>query len=431
MLTLFIISVMSFLVASNSSVTGTGATIEGMTASYSNSYKKGQIPAGHTATLTLEGLKDARIEKVTVRMHSNQSSGGGTLTMAVGGVCCWAISEAKFCDPEWASRYSSDWVDIEHEFTPSLAVRNERLTITISATENSLYVDRYIIEYQASEPRPYTVRFSSATPSSIAPQTEESVGAGVELPELDFAQGDWRFVGWTERPLSETADAPVFYEAGDRYFPSYDATLYALYSTAGEDVPYPESPRDGGVYHIADRGMDLLLSGGVVDDYWLMSDNKPKNGMNSLYQIEAEKDSLIRIRCMGSSEYIGYRAGALSPEASWWTLRERGEGAYDLLALESGARHMLFYSVGPIQADGTQPIVLRLYPIDIYTWEGLVFYNAECLLREVHYSSYPPGYEQGVVATTYSRVRIIKKVSEGSILIVRGSETYDLMGHRR
>lgn len=193
---------------------------------------KGQMTAGNSTTLTITGWKGYTIKNITLSMKSNKSVGAGKLEVTIDGKPVWTISDSKFSSKNWHGAFSQAFVPIEHTFSPEVVCSQGDLSIYIEASENSLYVESYTIEYEVPLPHPYTLS-CRVTDDMVLPITETAVGAGVILPPAPNMSG-WYFVGWVSNIYTPTTSVPVvIYHVGERYPLTDDEILYALY----QDVP--------------------------------------------------------------------------------------------------------------------------------------------------------------------------------------------------
>ena len=221
-------AVTTFWIESKNSVTTDGALPAGNpTATYECTYKKGQMTKGHSAVLDLQGWQDTEIRRMTLYMKSNKSSGGGTLSATIDGATVWSINGGSF--ENWTGQYSTSYISVSHSFAPSVKVMQGDISIRVEATENSLYIERYEIEWTQAEAHPYTVVLVEDGVNIYAQLSEPSIGAGIVLPSLPDA-GSWYFKGWSETPVAETNNAPSLLLPGTRYYPARDLSLYAVYS---------------------------------------------------------------------------------------------------------------------------------------------------------------------------------------------------------
>ena len=118
---------------------------------YKNTYNGNyntQISEGNSMTYAFSGFDGCTIIGVTLKMRSNQSSGGGSLDIKVGDTPIAKIDNAKFYAAGWYGAWSSTYVDIKPDVTATKVGADEPFIIVISATENSLYCQSVTIEYE-------------------------------------------------------------------------------------------------------------------------------------------------------------------------------------------------------------------------------------------------------------------------------------------
>lgn len=108
-------------------------------ATYSQTYAtKEQLTNGNTATLTLTDFDGQEIDHIVLNMHTNASKGKGTIAVKVG--------EETYFDGDYTGGNGTDWRDVTLNGTEGL--RGSNVTITIAATENSLYIHSFTIYYK-------------------------------------------------------------------------------------------------------------------------------------------------------------------------------------------------------------------------------------------------------------------------------------------
>ena len=133
-----------YTVASTSSVTVSGDVPNGSSAAYSQTYTTvSQLTSGKSATLTLSNLGGIDVSKITLNMKSNASKGAGSLSYSLNGGETIQIIDGPF-NTNWYSKWSTSYVDIVKDIDWRGA---QDLVITISATQNSLYIQSYTLEY--------------------------------------------------------------------------------------------------------------------------------------------------------------------------------------------------------------------------------------------------------------------------------------------
>lgn len=145
----------TYTVDTKTSVTTSGVTPEGSSATFINTYdnNKYQITKDKSMTLTLSGYEGHIIKGITLSMHSNNSSGAGSLSVVGGTTTLASISDANFNDDSWYGAWSNPtFVDV----TPTMSNSNyvvkqgEDVVIVIAASVNSLFCQSFEIEYEAS-----------------------------------------------------------------------------------------------------------------------------------------------------------------------------------------------------------------------------------------------------------------------------------------
>lgn len=118
---------------------------------YKNTYNGNyntQISEGNSMTYAFSGFDGCTIIGVTLKMRSNQSSGGGSLDIKVGDTPIAKINNAKFNAAGWYGAWSLTYVDIKPDVTATKVGADEPFIIVISATESSLYCQSVTIEYE-------------------------------------------------------------------------------------------------------------------------------------------------------------------------------------------------------------------------------------------------------------------------------------------
>lgn len=325
----------SFVVQSNKEVSAEGILPENSTASYHCSYKKGQLTAGNTATLTLSGWENIDIQSVKLSMKSNKAAGAGFLEMRVDDKRVWAILDSGF--DNWYGSYSSDYVPIVHSFSPAVRTTDGAITITISASQNSLYIAGYEIAYTKAAPRPYEVSLMAGTSTPAQVLTESAAGSGVLLPSLPDEVG-WWFIGWSESPVNRTAQKPDILPASERFYPHSDTRLWAVYTDYIVSVSDMRQCVDlqSDYYIMAYPILDKAFAGPVENATLPVADIRLTHvegegwyecqfGQNNdwVYYIDFAADSTASIVHAGTGTHVGYNAthNALSRDNVRWRYR--------------------------------------------------------------------------------------------------------------
>lgn len=324
--------VATFVVESNKKVSQSGIIPENAHAEYVCTGKKGQITAGQTATLTLSNWGNTEIQGVTLSMRSNKAAGAGSLQMSVDRREVWTIPDCGF--DVWSGAYSSDFVDITHTFTPAADCTDGNIVITIQASTNSLYIEKYKIIYQKSAARPYSVDLQTEA-GTFATLTETQIGSGITLPTPPDAEG-WKALGWTENAIEKTTVKPQIHAANSVFHPRQNTTLWAVYSDNLQDPDLLQrTDCQSGYYAIAFPVVNTAYAGKVdnstgtlpaievslstTDSIWYERQFDITPSM--VYYIDFALDSTATITHVASSESVGYRNNQLFDAPSRWHYR--------------------------------------------------------------------------------------------------------------
>lgn len=137
-----------YTINSLSTVSSSGTAPKDSTATYAQTHAtQSQMTSGNSSTLTLIGYVGKYIDSITLSMKSNKSSGAGTLSVEAG-TTTLASTEGAFNTEAWNNAWSNDYVDIEvRNLNSDYQIGNENITIVISATANSLYIESYTIQW--------------------------------------------------------------------------------------------------------------------------------------------------------------------------------------------------------------------------------------------------------------------------------------------
>ena len=371
---------------------------------------RGQMTSGNSTHLQLKGWGGCRINSITLQMHSNKSSGTGSLMVRVGDEIVWSISNEDFCSSSWASAYTTEWVDVTNRIRHVVPMDAD-IDIIISATENSLYIGSYTIEYEEAPERCYTVDFSTGLDIAPTMQTQVSIGAPVLLPEWQDTL-DWRFLGWSEEEVLETSSVPTVMPAGVQYFPSKNTTLWAVYSDGDALASVIDYQSDRYVVTMcnaftetvlgAGRGMAMLgsVNNGEValrDVGMIRSDDggyilESPVDKNMAYHVDFVSDSTLTITHVSSNTYVGYAERSLSAIQSLWRYRVLDDGSLLVYYLYSEKSYILYFGTG---VNGTNEYISAYSQstlVDLYTEGALVLFPAVI----IHYTSWPFGKGDGV-----------------------------------
>ena len=335
--------------------------------------QRGQMTEGNSTYFELNGWDGYVIRAVELQMRSNKSSGKGLLNMTVGDDVVWSIEDQDFCDDAWAGMYTTNWVPIYKKI--NVLVNKEPIRISISATENSLYIHSYTIYYEKAyhtvtpdlpsipsvslEPQTYTIHFNTGCGTSPPSITQSSPNTPITLPEWQDTLS-WYFVGWSETEVRENQLVTPLIEAGKPYIPHKSLTLWAIYSDVKETTVLNDY--ESGVYVIAYdseftqllSGSALAMSGAIEEDMVPVSNVQLRtntHGLKSLdspidiqmlYDIEFCADSTAYITHLVTSAPIGYKADKLDIVPSLWEYRMLDDGSIIFYYLYEGEQYTLY-----------------------------------------------------------------------------------------
>lgn len=396
-------AVASFVIETKSSISASGDLPEGSQATYECTYKKGQLTKGNTATLSLTGWQNTCIQRVTLSMRSNKSSGAGSLVVQVGGNTVWKIDDCKFDSMAWHGSYSDIYVPISHTFTPAISSQGD-IQILITASANSLYIESYEIEWTKGEARPYNVTLVSDGTNVFTQVSEQSVGSGVVLPSLpDIAE--WFFLGWSEIPIAETTTFPFIFSAGTYYYPSFDTRLYAVYT----DYRNPElstkqyTEANSGFYALAFPITEKALNGEVdetmhgvpLSDVSLRKDSSGyyerlfEISPSMIYAIDFQDDTIAQIWHAESGEGIGYKNNNVCAGTFEWHYRRLPDATFAFYVPQDKVYSRVLTVTYDAQSDCIVAACVS-FPDSLLRSQALLF-EADYSKCPIRYTSYPYG----------------------------------------
>ncbi len=190
---------MTFVQSSASAGTLTGAP-SGVSATFANTYtgNKEQITKNNTMTLTISGMPSTyKITGVTLYLHNNSSSGAGAATITMNGNSIGSISSITGLGN--TSYVATDVTNLtETAFSGNLVIQ-------LTCSTNSVFCNKFEIEYEQIAQKAYDVTVTQATGGTItaSPVGEKVVDAGDKItvtatPDTGYAFGSWSFTGVNE-----------------------------------------------------------------------------------------------------------------------------------------------------------------------------------------------------------------------------------------
>lgn len=371
----------------------------------SSTGQKGQMTAGNSTRLELRGWDDYIIKEVELQMHSNKSSGAGSLSLVIGNDTLWQIDNQPFSDKSWAGEYTINWLPITRSMN-TIVKENECIEINISATENSLYINSYTIYYAV--PQCYTVTFHTGLDTCLPPLTQSAPDKPLILPAWQDT-AEWYFLGWSEEEVLENQLTMPLLSAGDTYFPRKNTTLWSVYSNQRENSAISEYI--SGQYAIAMcnmvEGDDMVMDGYVQENGFistqpvkLMRNHDGAYCIQSMlpedvfYDVQFYKDSTIRIMHHDTKRMIGYKGDKLFTIDTLWqyrVLEEDGSLAIyypnkdNYYALYMGTQEDKDVALAKrIDIAGWRKFGLWLFPkLEITTWPFGKYDNITNIVRPV------------------------------------------------
>ena len=371
----------------------------------SSTGQKGQMTAGNSTRLELRGWDDYIIKEVELQMHSNKSSGAGSLSLVIGNDTLWQIDNQPFSDKSWAGKYTTDWLPITRSMN-TIVKENECIEINISATESSLYINSYTIYYAV--PQCYTVTFHTGLDTCPPPLTQSASDKPLILPAWQDT-AEWYFLGWSEEEVLENQLTMPLLSAGDTYFPRKNTTLWSVYSNQRENSAISEYI--SGQYAIAMcnvvEGDDMVMDGYVQENGFistqpvkLMRNHDGAYCIQSMlpedvfYDVQFYEDSTVRIMHHDTKRMIGYKGEKLFTIDTLWqyrVLEEDGSLAIyypnkdNYYALYMGTQEDKDVALAKrIDIAGWRKFGLWLFPkLEITTWPFGKYDNITNIVRPV------------------------------------------------
>ena len=331
---MILLSVMTWTVESKNAVklTDTSEVPYDIEVVYSNTYNKGQVRAGDMATLSLSHLDGITIEEVALSMRSNNGSGAGTIDVTA--------------DTHELAHTTVTWQQVSEDVVVFSGAQADvqTLTISLSGSQNSLYVDAFRITWSSAAARTVTLMHGS---TALTTMTEVNGGEGIQLPSMED-EDTWRFVGWSETEFWTIYEKPEYYQAGSRYYPSGDCILWATYqySEMMGEKPFVTELVSGS-YMYVNRHTEMALSGVPVDGKMTSAGENIYDDKQH-YQIKFVGTDTAYIMHIPTGQPIGYNGTAMATELSPWLVYHEED-------------QTLFYTI----VDG-KPYVLWLNILDSY-----------------------------------------------------------------
>ena len=374
-LLLILLGVMTWTVESKNLVSGDGTWPYDIEVSYSNSYQKGQVRATDVAELTLGNLGGLTVEKIEVYVRSIQNSGAGRFDVAVNGNVV-ASKEGTFKD--WFGAYdNTNFHPLPLTEQPINCVNS--LQITLTGTENSLYIEKYVIYWAPTEPRTVTLMRGTNVYDTM---TEEHGMSGVELPKLDDEDA-WKFAGWCKWEFWSASSDITMYAGGKTFYPDEDCSLWAVYKYDNSPEMVYQTELKSGTYVYVNTQTNAVMTG-TPENGKLGSAPCTIADANQHYRVEFnEKGDSAIIQHVKTGLYIGYSGTKLVNKSSKWCVFHKD----DMMAFymhNNGKTYILW----PDMLDGYAGLMQAPDVID-QTPTALIPISVATGLQETAYTCHP------------------------------------------
>lgn len=115
-----------------------------------------QIAKGKKAELYLTGWEGSTIKSINFNMCSNAKSGGASIQMMAGNTVLFSMGATAFDSPQWYGSWVSHinylYVDVAKQMSINHLIQaDEEISIVITGTESSVYINSYTIEYEPGD----------------------------------------------------------------------------------------------------------------------------------------------------------------------------------------------------------------------------------------------------------------------------------------
>ncbi len=380
LLMLILSVVMTWTVDSKSSVSGEGTYPSLMNVSYSCSYQKGTVRANDEATITFSNMGGMTIDQIEVYLKSNKSAGSGIFYVHANGNAVATIEGSLW---DWLGFYDNNHYHPFPLLQTSISDVHE-LSITLEGTVNSLYIEKYVIQYTPASVKSVTLMKGDTEYTTL---TEKSAGAGVILPDM-ADEGNWKFAAWSSSHFHQIYTMPDSWIIPGRYYPAEKDTLWAVYSY---NIPYKKafaSSLSDGLYLYADTSRMIAMRGAVENGY---VSNAPVNisDISQVYDITFDEASETAVIYHPASEtHIGYNGLALADAATPWQVYHSGNKT--VFYIQSGNRTYVLWPnyLKPIAEKEYLNCAALIEAGDV-SIASTVLISAEPLMEEPVFTCYP------------------------------------------
>ncbi|MBQ9162659.1 MAG: hypothetical protein IJX74_05220 [Clostridia bacterium] len=182
------------------------------------------------STKTISGLSmNAGNKKDTVNIYG--SDDGSTWTSSpIATVATTTTSYADYTASFNGAAYK--WLKLDVAGSNQVRVASITVTYTVSesdTTSTPAETETTPAETETTPAATYTATFS-VPEGCTTPEAQADVTAATMPEAVEFSDAKYTFVGWASSEITESFDAPTFYNAGETVELTADTTFYAVYS---------------------------------------------------------------------------------------------------------------------------------------------------------------------------------------------------------
>jgi hypothetical protein len=260
----------------------------------------------------------------------------------------------------------------------------QSLTVQLTGTTSSLYIEKYVITYGYGPARTVTLMNGDEVYGTLK---EEAGGQGVTLPSM-ASLPKWQFIGWTETPFeSDYTALTSLYRSGTKYYPSEDVTLWSVYEYQPEPRVYATELVSGNYIYVNtenNKAMSGVPVNGIMD---VVPANIEDPDQNYLIEFNATGDSatIAYVTTGATATYIGFSGTKLVAKASKWAVYHEGDVTAFYTRVGENT-YMLF--PGRIDGNGDYEYTCLLWVLDISQAPTAIL-STEPLMEEPWYSCFP------------------------------------------
>jgi hypothetical protein len=376
---------MTFTVKDKNSVTADGQWPYSMEATYSCSYQKGTVRKDDVATLTVSGLGGLTVETVDVYVKSNKTSGAGTFTVSVNDQTV-ATKTGTFKD--WTGAYDKDTYHAIRVLNKACS-DVETISVKLTGLINSLYIEKYVISYATKPARTVTLMYGEDVYATLQ---EETGGDGVLIPMGPDVEG-WWCIGWSKTGCEKPIDVSKLVQPNNKFYPSEDCTLWAIYQYTAEDEMVYENGLRSGDYLYVNTYLMIALTG-VPSEGRMSYAPVDKNDPSQVYSFSFQGTDTAYITHTQTGTPIGYEGTKMAAKKSPWLVFHNGNETL-FYTIIKGKKYVLWHHIEDIVKNEYYAGLIQVNTIE----GGPVSLSPLGEVKEPIFSCYPE-LEMGLITVT-------------------------------